>query len=173
MSAGAQFVTVGRILKAHGVRGEAKVEPLTFDPGRFRTLEHVIAVSPNGERRELSVSASRPMQGAWLLKFNEFDAPEPLAALAGWTLEVPREEAAVPPPGQTLFADMIGLTAVDAASGAAIGTIRAIVTAGNDLLEIATPRGDILVPWVEEFVGAIDAAGGTVLIHAIPGLLEP
>ncbi len=168
-----QFVTVGRILKAHGVRGEAKVEPLTFDPERFRSLEHVIAVSPKGERRELSVSGSRPMQGAWLLTFREFDAPEPLAELAGWTLEVPREEAAVPPSGQTLFADMIGLTAIDAASGETIGTIRAIVTAGNDLLEISTARGDILVPWVAEFVDAIDTEGGTVKIHAIPGLLEP
>ncbi len=173
MSARTQFVTVGRILKAHGVRGEAKVEALTFDPGRFKALEHVTAVSPRGERRELSVSGSRPVQGGWLLKFNEFDAPEPLAALAGWTLEVPREEAAVPPSGQTLFADMIGLTAIDAASGEAIGAVLAIVTAGNDLLEIATARGDILVPWVEEFVGAIDIEGGTVMIHAIPGLLEP
>lgn len=169
----APFVTIGRILKAHGVRGEVKVEPLTSDPERFERVGRVFAASSAGERRELVVERVRMVHGGLLIKFEGFDAPEPLAAFSGWSLEVPREEAIAPPAGQTLFADMIGLLARDATSGQSIGTIQAIVSAGNDLLEISTPDGDVLVPWVPEFVGRVDLAAGTVEIRSIPGLLEP
>ncbi|NIA30018.1 MAG: hypothetical protein GWP06_08930, partial [Actinobacteria bacterium] len=35
------FIVIGRIARAHGVRGALKVEPLTDDPERFKLLEKV------------------------------------------------------------------------------------------------------------------------------------
>lgn len=168
-----KFVAVGRLLKPHGLKGDVKVETLTPDPERLIALKRVFATSQFGDRRALEIESGRLVADGVLIKFKGFDAPEPLNEFNGWTLEIPRSEARKPPPGETLYADMIGLLAVDADSGVEIGEIRAIVTAGNDLLEIATPTGDLLIPWVPEFVVGVDLTKRQVKIKAIPGLLEP
>ncbi|MBU6429040.1 MAG: 16S rRNA processing protein RimM [Cyanobacteria bacterium REEB65] len=173
MTDGRNYVTIGRVLRPHGLQGEVKVEPLTADLGRFARLRRVFAAGPDAQRIELEVSGARTVQGGVLLRFTAIDTPEAAAELRGCTLEVPRDEAILPPSGQTLFADVIGLTAREAGTGRAIGTVKAIVAAGNDLLEIAAANGDILVPWVPDLVGEIDLARGFVEIKVIPGLLEP
>ncbi len=165
-------MSVGRILKPHGVRGELKVEPYTPEPERFAEFKRVFAVSQAGEREELTLETCRLTAGVVLIKFAGYDAPETAAALNGRVLEIPRAEAREPPPGQVLYADMIGLQALDAVTGRPIGRVKAIVTAGNDLLEIETPEGDVLIPWVPEFVDPADLTRGTVTIRPIPGLLE-
>ncbi|MBI6546580.1 MAG: PRC-barrel domain-containing protein [Cyanobacteria bacterium NC_groundwater_1444_Ag_S-0.65um_54_12] len=88
-------------------------------------------------------------------------------------LELPRAEARTPPAGEVLFADMIGLAVCEAQTGKTIGLIKAIVSAGQELLEVAAAGGDLLIPWVPEFVKDIDLTAGTVSIHSIPGLLDP
>lgn len=166
-------VSVGRVLKPHGVHGEVKVEPLTPDPERFKKLRRLFARGPDGRRQPLTIERARVVADGVLLKFAEYRTPEAAAGLRGMLLEIPREEARKAPPGEVLYADMIGLTAIDAATGKPIGTVKAIVTAASDLLELDTPRGDILIPWVPEFVGKPDLEAGTVPITPIPGLLEP
>jgi len=160
-------------VKAHGVRGELRVEPFTPDSERFLALQRIFAVDESEDRRELFIDSCRVIEQGVLLKFAGIDSPEAAADLRGRVLEVPRSEARVPPPGEVLYADMIGLLAVHADDGSPIGTVKAIVTAGNDLLEVETSRGDVLVPWVPEFVGTVDLERGVVPIRPIPGLLEP
>jgi len=150
-----------------------KVEPLTPDPERLGTLGRVFAAAPGGEREALFIEAFRMTGAGPLLKFAGYDTPEAAAALKGRILEVPRAEARQPPPGEVLYADVIGMRAVHADTGEEIGRIAAVITAGNDLLEIATPEGEVFVPWVPEFVGQADLAAGTLPIRPIPGLLEP
>lgn len=160
------------MLKPHGVRGEVKVEPLTPDPERFQELSRLFATTADGTRQTLTIENVRVVADGVLLKFAEFQSPEAAAALRGTMLEIPRSEARQAPPGEVLYADMIGLTALDADTGEPIGRVKAIVTAGSDLLELDTPHGDILIPWVPEFVGKPDLEAGTVPITTIPGLLE-
>jgi 16S rRNA processing protein RimM len=167
------YVAVGRIVKAHGVRGEMRIEPYSPDADRFLAMQRIFAVDENGDRQELVIDGCRIIAQGVLLKFAGIDSPEAAAELRGRVLVVPRSEARIPPPGEVLYADMIGLLAVHAEDGTPIGTVKAIVTAGNDLLEVETPEGDVLVPWVPEFVGTVDLVGGVVPIRPIPGLLEP
>lgn len=166
-------VSVGRVLKPHGVRGEVKVEPLTPDPERFRKLKRVFATAPDGSRQKLTIENVRVLADGVLLKFAEYQSPETAAAISGMLLEIPRSEARKAPPGEVLYADMIGLTALNAETGETIGRVKAIISAGRDLLELETPEGDILIPWVPEFVGKPDLTAGTVAVTVIPGLLEP
>ncbi len=166
-------VSVGRVQKPHGVRGEVKVEPLTPDPGRFHKLKRLFATAPDGTRQVVTIESVRIVADGVLLKFVEYDSPEDAVVLCGRTLDIPRSEARKAPPGQVLYADMIGLHAFNTETGEPIGTVKSIVTAGSDLLELETPEGDILIPWVPQFVGKPDLDAGTVGITPIPGLLEP
>ena len=62
-------IAVGVIRKAHGVRGEASVEPWTDDLDRFDDLESVTLVSPDeAQTRETAVESVRIHAGRALLK---------------------------------------------------------------------------------------------------------
>ena len=46
------LITIGKVLKPWGVRGEVKIAPLTDHPGRFASLSRVYLVSPAGAEKE-------------------------------------------------------------------------------------------------------------------------
>ncbi|MNY33679.1 16S rRNA-processing protein RimM [compost metagenome] len=58
-------------------------------------------------------------------------------------------------------------------TGEVLGAITAIISAGNELLEIKRPDGkELLIPWVDAFVSKVDAETREVWITPVPGLLE-
>jgi 16S rRNA processing protein RimM len=170
-----RFVSVGRILKPHGVRGEVKVDPMTDDPGRFKRLSRVFCLMPDGARQTLHVASAR-LGGpdTVLVRFAEFETPEAANALRDALIQIPRSESPALPPGRVYYADVVGMVARRRDTGAPVGQVSAIVSAGQDLLEIRTDSGaELLVPWVEALVPEIDADAKTVWIQPVPGLLEP
>lgn len=170
-----RYVSVGRILKPHGVRGEVKVEPLTDNPERFKQLDRVFCLKPNGERVPLHIEGARSAGPETILvKFREYAAPELANSLRDCLIQIPRSESPALPAGKIYYADVIGMTALNEETSEPIGTIQAVLKAGNDLFEIRTPEGvDLLVPWVDAFVTKVDAAKREVWIRPVPGLLEP
>lgn len=174
MSDEERLLAVGRLLKPHGVRGEIKVASMTDDPARFRKLDAVTVELAGGKRVSLHVQGARVIgPETVLVKFREYDAPEPLAALRDGLILIPRSKGVPLKPGEVYFADMIGLKAVLQESGEVLGTVTAILKAGNDLLEITREDGsEVLVPWVDPFVPRVDLAGGKVYLTPPPGLLE-
>ena len=53
----AELVTIGRVVKPQGRRGELLTEPLSDRPDRFGTLRRVFVPAAGGGSRELAVSA--------------------------------------------------------------------------------------------------------------------
>src|ERR1700753_3366474 len=73
-----ELVIVGRVRKAHGIRGDLVVEPITDEPDAiFAPGRRVIAGTPSGDpakdRRELHVSVSTPFKGGFIVHFAEID----------------------------------------------------------------------------------------------------
>jgi 16S rRNA processing protein RimM len=174
MSDEERLLAVGRLLKPHGVRGEIKVAVMTDDPARFKKLDDVTVELASGQRVPLHVEAARVIgPETVLVKFREYGTPEAVLALRDALIMIPRSQGVPLKPGEVYFADMIGLAAVLQETGAVIGTVTAILSAGNDLLEITRPDGtEILIPWVDPFVPTIDVAAGKVFLTPPPGLLE-
>ncbi len=174
MSDEERLLAVGRLLKPHGVRGEIKVAVLTDDPSRFKKLDAVTVELATGQRVSLHVEGARVVgPETVLLKFREYGTPEAVMALRDGTILIPRSQGVPLKPGEVYFADMIGLKAVLQESDKELGTVTAILKAGNDLLEITKPDGtEVLLPWVDPFVPKIDLAAGIVYLTPPPGLLE-
>src|SRR5437763_4763912 len=154
-------VVVGRVAKAHGIRGELTVEILTDSPEhRFAVGAVVAARLRDGTTRPLTVSAARMHTGRLLMRFDEVltrDVAETLrgALLLADTGELPPTED----PDEFYDHELAGLAArlVD---GTAIGTVREIVhSPGADLLVIDKPDGgEALVPFVKAIVPAVEIA---------------
>ena len=159
------YVAVGRVLAPFGVSGEIKVEPSappqTFDPGRSITLR--------GDVRE--IESSRRHKGAFLLKLAGIDTPEDVTGYRNEYLEVPEGDLATLDEGEYYCYELIGLRVVST-EGEDLGEIAEVLERpANDVFVVRGPKGEALIPAVDDIVREVDVEGGVITVEVVPGLL--
>ena len=87
-----ETVTVGRVLRPHGVRGDVAVEVLSDVPGRFEPGSSLLAAREGETPARLKVAAGRPHKGGVVVRFEGIDDRDRAEELRGMWLEVPRSE---------------------------------------------------------------------------------
>lgn len=168
----ADRIAVGIIRKAHGVRGEASVEPWTDAVDRFDELERVTLVAPDDKStREVEVESVRIHAGRALLKFAGIDSPEEVQTLHNWTVEIPEEEARELEEDEYFLHDLIGLTLIDAE-----GKERGVVTesyegGGGILLNVKRPDGkEFELPFAADLCTEIDLEAKRMVVALPEGI---
>jgi 16S rRNA processing protein RimM len=168
----AERIAVGIIRKAHGVRGEASIEPWTDSTDRFDELKTVTLVSPDdAHMRELRVESVRAHGERALMKFAGIDSPEEIQALHNWTIEIPAEQARSLDEDEYFLHDLVGLTLVDAE-----GRERGIVTdtyegGGGILLGVKRPDGKTFeLPFAADLCTEIDLEAKRMVVALPEGL---
>jgi 16S rRNA processing protein RimM len=166
------LVTIGRVVKAHGIRGELVVDVLSDVPGRFDVGTPVLL-----DGRPVTITGSRPHQGRLLVRLE--GVPDRTAAelLRGKVFEA---EAADVSDSEAYYAhELVGMAVVDA-EGRDLGRVSALIelpeAAGYDLLEVRRADGSTwLLPAVDDYVEVEeDPTGGERLAVVDPpeGLLD-
>jgi len=151
-------IAIGVIRKAHGVRGEASVEPWTDSAARFEEVEAVTLVSPDESKtRETRIESTREHLGRALVKFAGIESPEDLRELHGWTVEIPEEEARELEENEYFLHDLRGLTLIDAEGKERGVVIDAYEGGGGLLLNVRRPDGkEFEMPFASDICTAID-----------------
>lgn len=170
------MVQVGRIVKAHGVRGEALVEILTDRPAeRFASGEVLSLADAEGRPRKpprLTVVATRPYRDALLVQFSELASPEATGALRGAFLEVPASLVPAPPEGSFYHFQLVGCRCIDAVLGE-LGRVTDVVEDGGGLLLLVAREGaTVPVPFVQAFLESVDLAAREIRLRLPPGLVD-
>ena len=126
-----RFAAVGRVRRAHGLRGELVVEAMTDEPGAFLApgcrvfvgdAEGAPLRTPDGAPRLTHVTACRPFQDAWLLRVDGCDDRTEGDRWRDRHLLVPMDELPEPAEGEAYLHELVGVPVVDPA-GAAIGAV--------------------------------------------------
>ena len=159
------------IRKAHGVRGEASVEPWTDSPDRFSELSEVTLVSHDeSQTRPASIESSRAHHDRALVKFAGIDGPEALRDLRNWTIEIPEAEARELGENEYFLHDLAGLVLVDD-QGRERGIVKEAYEGGSGiLLSVKGPHGDFEVPFASEICTTIDLKKKRILVALPAGL---
>ena len=165
-------IAVGIIRKAHGVRGEASIEPWTDSADRFEELEAVTLVSPDDAlTRELRVESVRAHGERALMKFSGIDTPEEIQTLHNWTIEIPVEQARALDEDEYFLHDLIGLTLFDA-EGRERGVVTDVYEGGGGLL-LNIKRADgkeFELPFAADLCTTIDVHGRRMVVALPEGL---
>lgn len=171
---------VGRVVKAHGLRGELVVESRTdnvearFAPGAVLSVRGP-GTSGGGSPGvgRLTVTAARRHGDRLLVRVEEVTDRDAAEALRSAELTAPALADAPEDPDEFHDHQLEGLTAV-LADGTPVGTVTAVVHgAGGELLALERPGGDeALVPFVAAIVGEVDVAGGRLVLDPPEGLLD-
>jgi 16S rRNA processing protein RimM len=153
---------VAQVLRAHGVRGEVRVEPCGGDWTRFKPGTRVEIEDGS---RALTVRTSRPGPGnAVLLGFDEVANPADADRLRTLYLCVDVDAARPLSDGEWFVWQLIGLRVLDT-SGADIGIVEDVEAGvGNDVLVIRDNNGLHRLPMAREYVTSIDIAAGTLTV---------
>jgi len=164
------FLTIGKIQKTHGRRGEVLAEILTDFPDRFAAGENVLlGAGPQTESR--AIEASRFHKGRVILKFAGCDSMGAAETLVGRWLGVPRAARRALPPGVVYLDDLIGCTVRE--SGQTLGAVEAIEETGAQiLLRVRTAEGELLIPFAEEICRKVDVEKQEIEVRLPDGLRE-
>ncbi len=166
------LLTVGRVGRAHGLRGEVLVQVRTDDPDTRFAAGSTLATEP-ADRGPLTVLAARRHSGRYVVAFTGIDDRTAAEALRGIALVVDSADLApLADPDEFHDTDLLGLR-VQTGDGTTLGTLKDVVHGpGTDLLAIDIGEREILIPFVRELVPLVDIAGGRVVVEPPEGLFD-
>lgn len=163
-------VVVGRVGRAHGIRGDVAIDLRSDEPGR-RFFVGARLTLPSG--RELVVEKTVWQRGRLLVSFAGFPDRTAVETLNGelLTAKVPADE--LPSEDDEYFdRQLVGLTVLDHA-GETVGTVQEVLhLPAQDVLEVATDHGVRLVPFVRALVPVVNMDDRVVQLADVQGLLE-
>lgn len=159
------LLSVGVVGPARGLRGEMLVRPTTDQPEERFAPGETVSLS---DGRVLEVAGARVISNRLCVFFVGVDTREDAEALRGETLWAPP----LAEDDGYYACDLVGLVAVDT-QGRTLGEVSGMRQgAVQDLLTVATPSGEVLVPFVDALVPEVDLAGQRVVIDPPAGLFD-
>ena len=167
------LVTIGRVAKSQGRKGEVAVNPLTDFPERFLDLPRVFVEGQDGEPSIVTMEEARLHKGRPVVKFAGISNISEAQALAGKELRIPSAEVKPLPDGSFYHFEITGLQVVDRRLGVVGVAEKVLTTGGTDVLVVRSPGGgELLLPFCNEICRRIDVAGGRIEVEVLEGLID-
>ena len=168
----ADRVTIGKIERPFGVRGEVKVRSLSDVPGRFDHLAKVSVVVSGGRAIDATVTHVRPAGRTYIMGLEGVTSPEAAGLFRGGLIQVPRTTIPASPEHTYYECDLIGMT-VESETGEEIGIIESIWDVpGNHVLAVRKGTQEVLIPAAKDLITKVDVARCRMTVRAIEGLIE-
>ncbi|HKW16505.1 MAG TPA: ribosome maturation factor RimM [Terriglobales bacterium] len=167
-----EFVTLARVVKTQGRRGEVAVEVHSDIPDRLHSGLRIFALAEDSSRRELKIEDAWPHKDWLVLKFAGVDSISVAEALVGSELQVPLSERAKLEPGATFVSDLVGCTLFD--HGREVGVITDVRFGAGEapLLVVGESKSELEIPHAQEFLVRVDLDKKRIEMNLPEGLLE-
>jgi 16S rRNA processing protein RimM len=177
---GDEFLEVGKIVSAQGLKGAVRVYPMSDFPERFlepgkRWLRR--PGSQTAQPVELVHGYYLDGKNLYVLEFEGISDRTAADGLKDSKLMVLASDRPHLEPDEFHVDDLIGLEVFDQASQTRVGVVINLIPAGNDLLEVermdaAGKKNAVLIPFVQAIVPVVDLAQKRIEITPPAGLLD-
>ncbi|UCF21712.1 MAG: 16S rRNA processing protein RimM [Gemmatimonadota bacterium] len=175
---GAEYLIVGSISKAHGIKGDCFVMPATDDVAGIYAKGCELRLGdpqgrPLGEGTSLTVREVRRFKGGLIVSFDAVDDRNAAEVLRGLTLLARRADTRPLEEGEYFLHDLPGLD-VYTVQGARVGRVAEVYEGGPShyLGVVDDGEREHLVPFIAGVVREVDLRAGRIVIEPIPGLLD-
>jgi len=170
-----EFITIARVVKTQGRRGEVGVDPLTDFPERFEPGARVFAWREGDERRQLHVEDVWPHKGMLILKFQGVDTMNDAEALLKSEIQVPLSERKQLESGTWYVSDLIGCVVTD--HGREIGTVADVEFGAGEaplliVCDVVNAKQEHMIPLTEAFTECVDICQKKIALQLPEGMLE-
>ena len=168
------YLAVGRVLGAHGLRGEVKVESYTDFDSRFAAGQQLLL----GDELFLTeIAAARPHKGVFLLTFAEITDRAAAESLHNEWLYIPEDAAMKLDEDSFWVHDIVGLS-VQTETHKLLGEVTDVIfTGANEVYVIQPAPGvnrdrELLIPALTDVIRAVDFEAGVVTVRLLAGMLD-
>ena len=166
------FVSIGKILNFHGVRGEAKLG-YTKNREEFLAKLKTVYIQIAGEYKEFEITHLKFTPKCAIIKFKGIDSLNEIAEFKGCLVfveeNIAREHLEE---DEFLIDELVGLNVYDGETR--VGSVVGVSNNGaSDLLSVKTLSKNIcFVPFVKAIVTSVDVKTKRIQINNIEGLLS-
>jgi len=176
----ASRVTLARILRARGRRGEVAAEILTDFPERLTQLTYAELWDGKNPPRRVAIRECWLHNGQAIFLFEGSDSISDAERFVGLQIQIPLSERVVLTAGSYFVTDLIGCEVFQANMSSApekLGDVRDVqstgeAVAGTPVLVVATPHGELLIPLATEICTRIDTAVRRIEVVLPEGLRD-
>lgn len=154
-------LTIGKVLKPRGLKGEVKIETYSSDPARFSRLKELKL-----DGVPYAVEKLTPEGAFCYVKFKGVDTVESAETLRNKTITVHRDALPKPPEGRYYIIDIIGLDVV--VNGDVIGEITDVLQYGSaDVYAVRGKSGNFSFPAVNGLIKDVDIKNGVMTLDGM------
>lgn len=166
-------LTVGRVVRPHGLSGETVVRETVLAAAEFAELGEVLLVRPDGRSLgSFRISSVRQFGVALLVCFDDVDDVDKAGRLRGARVQVSRDHLPSLAEDEVYLIDLVGLEVVEE-GGRRLGRVaRIIPTGANEVLEVAGEGEALLIPYHPEVVVGWDREAERLDVRLPAGLEE-
>lgn len=170
-------VSLARIVRPQGRRGEVRASVLTDFPERLLSLRRAFLWDGAGEPRSVAILSCRlePSRQTAVFHFEGSHSIDDAKKLVGLEIQIPLAERAPLPAGSYYISDLTGCEVFEHASGLLLGRVADVQligeeTPGTPLLLVETPQGELMVPLAAEICREIDTTRRRIVVLLPEGL---
>jgi 16S rRNA processing protein RimM len=154
---------IGQIVGAHGIRGQLKVQPQTEFLERFAVGTKVLLGT-----QWYTIETSVVHKGRPLITVNDVTTMSAAQTLQWQYIDIEDSERPELEDDEFLLDDLINLKVVTV-DGRELGEVDEVLnTPAHETLVI----GDLMIPFVENFVREVNFDTETITVELIPGMLD-
>jgi 16S rRNA processing protein RimM len=171
-----EWLTVGKVVNTHGIRGELKVVSQTdFPEERFAAGSSLTLIHPETEQRlPVEVQTARSHKNMFIVKLKGFDNINDVEKYKGWSLKVTKEDLVELGEGEYYQHEIIGCRVVTE-EGEELGVITEILVPGaNDVWVVEQQKAkgkQILIPVIDDVLLDVNVGTKTVTVRLMEGLI--
>jgi 16S rRNA processing protein RimM len=173
ISEASERLTLARVVRPHGIRGEVAATILTDFPERLTKLREVWLWDGHTEPRRVEIVKCRlsPSRGGHaIIHFSGVDSMNAAEKLRGLELQVPLSTRTPLPASSYYISDLVGCEVWE--RGEKLGIVKDVQQVGTPVLAIDTADGELLVPLAQEICTRIDTAARRIEVILPEGLRE-
>ncbi|HEX7663362.1 MAG TPA: ribosome maturation factor RimM [Polyangiaceae bacterium] len=165
------WVPLASIARAHGVRGEVRLNLYNRDSDMLMDADEVLLRHPNGEEEEVSIDGARRANDAILMRLHGVADKDKADALRGAQLCLKRADFPALEDGEFYVCDAVG--AAVTLNGAPLGKVKDIVfypTVSVLVVDGEDGKPPWEVPLTDAYVGTVDLENAKVDLISIDDL---
>ena len=170
--ADAETVVIGRVLKAHGIRGELKVRLFDQGPDLIEQLDVVLLRQEDGGVRTFELVAARATPRGWILRLGGMRDRGEAEALAKSELIVRRDRLPELLDDEFYYHDLEGLAVLDTERRPLGQVVEVFDNGANEVLVVRHGEREVLLPFIDEIVVEVDLEAQELILDPLEGLLD-
>lgn len=163
-------ITIGKITKNQGNKGEVRVIPLTDFKERFELLEQV-SLEKNNEIKNITIEKVRYHKQFVIIKFKEIDDIEQALKYKDYLITIPDTQVMSLAEDKYYVHELLGYRVITEKDEDLGELVDIITTGGTDIFLVKGMKKQYMLPAAKEFL-QIDKSNNLIIVDPIPGLLD-